>query len=103
MEFFPMMGHNDKPQKPFFYAFNLDDLVPQDHLLSKIDHFLDLSDLRQHLEPHYSHTGQPSVDPELMIRMLIIGYCLGIQLQAPGFLPQLWRPPHGRDRRPAGR
>jgi transposase len=74
-----MMGHNDKPQKPLFYAFKLDELVPQDHLLRKIDHFLDLSDLRQHLAPYYSHTGRPSVDPELMIRMLIIGYCLGIR------------------------
>ena len=74
-----MMGHNDKPQKPLFYAFNLDDLVPQDHLLRKIDRFLDLSDLHEHLAPYYSHTGRPSVDPELMIRMLIIGYCLGIR------------------------
>jgi transposase len=79
MEYFPMMGHNDKPQEPLFYAFNLDELVPQDHLLRKIDRFLDLSDLRQHLAPYYSHTGRPSVDPELMIRMLIIGYCLGIR------------------------
>ena len=74
-----MMGRNDQPQKPLFYTFNLDDLVPQDHLLRKIDRFLDLSDLRQHLAPYYSHTGRPSVDPELMIRMLIIGYCLGIR------------------------
>jgi hypothetical protein len=68
MQFFPMMGRNDKPQKPLFYAFNLDDLVPQDHLF---DHFLDLSDLHEHLAPYYSHTGRPSVDPELMIRKLI--------------------------------
>ena len=74
-----MMGRNDKPQKPLFYAFNLSDLVPQDHLLRKIDRFLDLSDLRQHLASYYSHTGRPSVDPELMIRILIIGYCLGIR------------------------
>lgn len=74
-----MMGRNDKPQKPLFYSFNLDDLVPQDHLLRKIDHFLDLSDLHEHLASYYSHTGRPSVDPELMIRMLIIGYCLGIR------------------------
>lgn len=79
MEFFPMMGRNDKSQKPLFYTFNLDDLVPQDHLLRKIDRFLDLSDLHEHLAPYYSHTGRPSVDPELMIRMLIIGYCLGIR------------------------
>ena len=74
-----MMGHNDLPQKPLFYAFNLDDQVPQDHLLRKVDRFLDLSDLRQHLAPYYSHTGRPSIDPELLIRMLIIGYCLGIR------------------------
>ena len=74
-----MMGRNDTPQKPLFYAFNLDELVPQDHLLCKIDTFLDLSDLHEHLAPYYSHTGRPSVDPELTIRMLIIGYCLGIR------------------------
>jgi hypothetical protein len=44
-----MMGRNDQPQNPLFYAFNLDDLVPQEHLLRKIDRFLDLSDLHQHL------------------------------------------------------
>ena len=74
-----MMGISDTPQKPFFYAFNLDAVVPQDHLLRSIDRFLDLSDLRHHLAPYYSHTGRPSVDPELMIRMLLIGYCLGIR------------------------
>jgi transposase len=74
-----MMGGNDKPQNELFYAFNLDDVVPQDHLLRHIDRFLDLSDLREHLAPFYSHTGRPSVDPELMIRMLLIGYCLGIR------------------------
>ena len=67
-----MMGRNDKPQKPLFYTFNLDDQVPQDHLLRKIDRFLDLSDLHEHLAPYYSHTGRPSVDPELMVRMLIV-------------------------------
>jgi transposase len=74
-----MMGSNDKSQEQFFYSFNLDEVVPQDHLLRKIDRFLDLSDLRQHLASYYSHTGRPSVDPELMIRMLMIGYCLGIR------------------------
>ena len=48
-----MMGHNDKSQKPFFYTFNLEDVVPQGHLLRKIDRFLDLSDLRKHLAPYY--------------------------------------------------
>ena len=52
-----MMVSSDTPQKPFFYAFDLDDVVPQDHLLRHIDRFLDLSDLRQHLAPYYSHTG----------------------------------------------
>lgn len=74
-----MMGSSDKPQDELFYAFNLDDMVPQDHLLRDIDRVLDLSDLREHLAPYYSHTGRPSVDPELMIRMLLIGYCCGIR------------------------
>ena len=74
-----MMGSNDKPQDELFYAFNLEDLVPQDHLLRSIDRFLDFTDLHEHLAPYYSHTGRPSVDPELMIRMLLIGYCLGIR------------------------
>ena len=73
------MGSNDKPQDELFYSFNLDEVVPQDHLLRHIDRFLDLSDLREHLAPYYSHTGRPSIDPELMIRMLLIGYCLGIR------------------------
>jgi transposase len=74
-----MMGSNDKPQDELFYAFNLDEMVPQDHLLRDIDRVLDLSNLREHLAPYYSHTGRPSVDPELMIRMLLIGYCCGIR------------------------
>lgn len=74
-----MMGSNDKPQDELFYAFNLEDLVPRDHLLRSIDRYLDFTDLREHLTPYYSHTGRPSVAPELMIRMLLIGYCLGIR------------------------
>ncbi len=74
-----MMGSNDKPQDELFYSFNLEEVVPQDHLLRQIDQFLDFSELREHLAPYYSHTGRPSVDPELMIRMLLIGYCLGIR------------------------
>ena len=74
-----MMGSNNKSQDEFFYSFNLEEVVPEDHLLRSIDRFLDFSDLRQHLAPYYSHTGRPSVDPELMIRMLLIGYCLGIR------------------------
>ena len=74
-----MMGNQGASQAPLFYAFNLEDHVPQDHLLRGSDRFLDLSDLRRHLAPFYSHTGRPSIDPELMIRMLVIGYCFGIR------------------------
>jgi transposase len=66
-----MMGSNDKPQDELFYAFNLDEIVPEEHLLRDIDRVLDLSNLREHLAPFYSHTGRPSIDPELMIRMLL--------------------------------
>ena len=74
-----MMGGNDKPQGESFCAFNLDHVVPKDQLLRDIDHVLDLSHLREHLAPYRIHTGRPSVDPELMICMLLIGYCLGIR------------------------
>ena len=74
-----MMGRQDDGQDPFLYHFNLDDHIPQDHLLRHIDRVLDLNGLHQHLAAHYSHTGRPSIDPELMIRMLLIGYCFGIR------------------------
>lgn len=73
-----MMGQQPDGQK-LFYSFNLDDHVPSNHLLRGIDQFLDLSELRQHLAPFYSHTGRPSIDPRLLIRMLIVGYCFGIR------------------------
>ena len=62
-----------------FYDFCLDDHVPSDHMLRGIDRHLDLDDFRQSLKPFYSQMGRPSVDPELMIRMLIVGYCMGIR------------------------
>jgi transposase len=74
-----MIGFQTDNQDRLFYSFNLEDHVPQNHLLRGIDQYLDLSDLRQHLAGFYSHTGRPSIAPELMIRMLIIGYCLGIR------------------------
>ncbi len=74
-----MMGRQDKGQDQLFYQGNLDALVPEDHLLRYIDQVLDLSGLRDHLASFYSHTGRPSIDPELMIRMLLIGYCFGIR------------------------
>jgi hypothetical protein len=74
-----MMGQNGGKQNRLFYSFNLEDHVPPSHLLRGIDKFLDLTDLRAYLAPFYSHTGRPSIDPELMIRMLIVGYCFGIR------------------------
>ena len=74
-----MMGIKGGDQDRLFYSFNLDKHIPADHLLRRIDRFLDFSQLRQRLEPFYSHTGRPSIDPELMIRMLLVGYCFGIR------------------------
>jgi transposase len=74
-----MMGTKGGDQDRLFYSFNLDKHIPADHLLRRIDRFLDFSQLRQRLEPFYSHTGRPSIDPELMIRMLLVGYCFGIR------------------------
>jgi hypothetical protein len=66
-------------QEALFYGFSLERHVPDDHLLRKIDRFVDLSGVRAHLGPYYSDVGRPSVDPELMMRMLIVGYCFGIR------------------------
>jgi len=65
-----MMGQLDSGQDKLFYSFSLDNHVPRTHLLRGIDQALDLGDLRQHLAPFYSPIGRPSIDPELMIRML---------------------------------
>jgi len=74
-----MMGLQEHGQDRLFYQFDLEEMVPADHLLRGIAHFLDLSGLRMHLAPFYSHTGRPSIDPELIIRMLIVGYAYGIR------------------------
>ena len=74
-----MMGEQVGRQDRLFYEFCLDDVVPADHLLRRIDSVLDLSWLRRELSPFYSHTGCPSVDPELLIRMMLIGYCYSIR------------------------
>ena len=74
-----MMGERTVMQEALFYSFSIEDHVPADHLLRAIDRFVDLDGLREHLRPFYSETGRPSIDPELMIRMLIIGYCMGIR------------------------
>jgi len=73
-----MMGCQETPAR-LFYDFCLEDHVPPDHLLRGIDRFLDLEGLRTELRPFYSSIGRPSVAPELMIRMLIVGYCMGIR------------------------
>jgi Transposase domain (DUF772) len=74
-----MMGERQVPQDALFYEFSLERHVPEKHLLRAIDRFVDLSGVRGHLAPFYSETGRPSIDPELLIRMLIVGYCFGIR------------------------
>src|SRR4051812_32624524 len=66
-----MMGPRQVDQAPLFYEFSLERHVPAAHLLRAIDRFVDLSDVRRHLAPFYSSTGRPSIDPELLIRMLL--------------------------------
>ena len=74
-----MMGKRRVMQEALFYGFSLERHVPDNHLLRKIDRFVDLSEVRRHLEPYYSETGRPSIDPELLMRMLIVGYGFGIR------------------------
>ena len=76
-----MMGRQDRDQGQLFYEFNLDEVIPKEHLLRRMNVFVTdvLADVHQHLKPFYSDIGRPSVDPELMIRMLIVGYCYGIR------------------------
>ena len=74
-----MMGERKVDQGKLFYEFSLDRHVPQDHLLRSIDRFVDLEGVRAHLASFYSPIGRPSIDPELMIRMLLVGYSLGIR------------------------
>ena len=76
-----MMGRQDRDQRQLFYEFSLDEMIPPDHLLRRINVFATavLADLHQRLKGFYSEIGRPSVDPELMIRMLLVGYCYGIR------------------------
>src|ERR1700736_1518424 len=74
-----MMGPQQVDQAPLFYEFSLERHVPAAHLLRAIDRFVDLSDVRSYLAPFYSSTGRPSIDPELLVRMLLVGYCYGIR------------------------
>src|ERR1700745_92742 len=74
-----MMGERRVRQDALFYEFSLERHVPEKHLLRSIDRFVELDGLRQKLARFYSEMGRPSIDPELLIRMLIVGYCFGIR------------------------
>jgi transposase len=76
-----MMGRQLRDQGRLFYEFRLEDRIPENHLLRRMNVFVTvaLADLHKELEPHYSDIGRPSIDLELMIRMLIVGYCYGIR------------------------
>lgn len=74
-----MLGRQESGQGQFFYAFDLDKVVPPDHLVRRIDGLLDLSWVHKELAPFYSHTGRPSIDPVLMIRMLLVGYVFALR------------------------
>ena len=73
------MGHRQIEQAALFYEFSLERHIPADHLLRSIDGFVDLQEIRRGPAPFYSSIGRPSIDPQLMIRMLLIGYCFGIR------------------------
>jgi transposase len=74
-----MVGHQQVEQAALFYGFSLERHVPANHLLRSIDRFVELSELRRELSAFYSTIGRPSIAPELMIRMLLVGYCFGIR------------------------
>jgi transposase len=74
-----MMGRLTAGQGQLFYAFHLDEVVPADHVVRRIDAVLDLGWIHKELAPFYSTTGRPSIDPELMIRMLLVGYVFAIR------------------------
>jgi transposase len=72
-------GERQVQREALLYEFSLERHVPERHLLRSIDRFVELHGLRRHLAPFYSTIGRPSIDPELMIRMLIVGHCFGIR------------------------
>ena len=78
-----MMGRQAVDQSQLFYLFNLEKRIPERHLLRRINPTVTriLAEFREKLEPFYSEIGRPSIDPELMIRMLIVGYCYGIRFE----------------------
>ena len=76
-----MMGRQSGDQSRLFYLFKLEDRIPPSHLLRRINPTVThvLAELREKLRPFYSEIGRPSIDPELMLRILIVGYCYGIR------------------------
>ena len=73
------MGRLTERQGQLFYAFHLDEVVPADYVVRRIDAVLDLGWIHKELAPFYSNTGRPSIDPELMMRMLLVGYVFAIR------------------------
>jgi transposase len=78
-----MMGRQTGDQRQLFYSFNLEERIPSRHLLRRINPIVTgvLAELREKLKPFYSEIGRPSIDPELMLRMLIVGYCYGVRFE----------------------
>jgi transposase len=72
-----VIGERNKEEKLYYYL-RPEELIPDNHILRLIDRHVDFSFIREKVKPLYSHTGRPSVDPELMLRMLLVGYLFGI-------------------------
>ena len=85
------MGRRENGQGQFCYSFDLDEVVPPDYLVRQIDDLLDLSWVHKELAPYYSHTGRPSIDPVLMIRMLLVGYMFAQSPDIAGIPADAWR------------
>ena len=96
-----MMG--EKPRsEPLFYYFRLEDQIPEDHLLKHLDQYVDFSFVRGRLKDAYSRRGRPSIDPEILLRMLLVGYLYGITSERRlGACPRIEfnAPGHGMKRR----
>jgi len=78
-----MMGHHSR-EEALFYYFRLEDQIPENHLLRLIDRHVNLDFVRAKLKNSYSAMGRPSVDPELLLRMLLIGYLYGVTSEEAG-------------------
>ena len=79
-----MMGHHSRGEALFYY-FRLEDQVPENHLLRLIDKHISFEFVREQLKDSYSENGRPSIDPELLLRILLIGYLYGITSDTPRF------------------